>query len=221
MKLVQLPHGALGFDCYTPPTADQLIAMRALGFVFHVGYLDNRTPEMVTDALAAGLLFVAVQVSRKSGWRPSASTGSEDGARARRDAIRLDLPLGVDIFRDLETPNVLTTLAEIQADSHSWCAEMDPGGYEGKVYVGAGMPPSLTSQALYELPYRGYWASFSRVPDVAHRGYQMRQLFRYPQGECRVGDVFDEAPALVSEMIIDVDVAFSDYKGGRVTAVGV
>jgi hypothetical protein len=57
------------------------------------------------------------------------------------------------------------------------------------------------------------------VPDVARRGYQMRQLFHYPTGECRVADVFAGAPLEVANTLIDVDVAYSDYKGGRVTAV--
>jgi hypothetical protein len=220
VKLVSLPHAALGFDCFELPTADQYLAMRALGFVFHAGYLDNTTPENLTDCLAAGLYWVPVQTARGGGWTPSSETGGEDGARARRDGIRLGLPEGINLFRDFEGCNVLTTNAEMEADSISWCTEMRPSGFVGKVYLGNGLPVGVTPEFLYrKLAYKGYWSSFSLVPDVAVRSYQMRQLYRHPRGECLVSDVFPEAPAIVADMPIDADVALSDYLGGRVNAV--
>jgi len=46
------------------------------------------------------------------------------------------------------------------------------GGYDPGVYIGFGVP--LTSQQLYKsLVVRRYWRSFSSVPDVLTRGYQM------------------------------------------------
>lgn len=219
MRVIELPHGALGFDCWTPLSILQYRAMRALGFRFAARYLDDITTEELNGLLGEGLYYVPVQTARKPGWRPSSVTGTEDGVRSRQMAIKLGLPMGLNIFRDFETPDPLTTLAEAQADADSWCIEQHPGGYDAKVYIGAGMPPGLTPDALYKLPYVGYWGSFSRIPDVAVRAYQMRQLFHYPSGECRVSDVFPEAPLEVANVLIDVDVAFSDYKGGRVTAV--
>jgi len=220
MRLVHLPHAALGFDCFTLPTALQYQAMRELGFIFHVGYLDNTTTENLNDCLAAGLYWVPVQRARGGGWTPSSETGGEDGARARRDGIRLGLPAELNMFRDFEGCNPLTTLTQMEADSVSWCTEMNPTGFVGKVYLGGGLPAGVTPEFLYRnLAYRGYWASFSRVPDVAVRSYQMRQLYRDPRGECVVSDVFPDAPPEVAGMGIDADIALSDYLGGRVNAV--
>jgi hypothetical protein len=71
----------------------------------------------------------------------------------------------------------------------------DPG-----LYVGAGVP--LTSDELFhEVPFRRYWRSFSQVPNVDVRGYQMIQLFP--------GDV------AVAGVRVDVDVVQSDYLRNR------
>jgi hypothetical protein len=220
MQVVELPHAALGFDSWSGITAAQYADLRKLGFVFAVRYLDNLTVAEIGSCLDSGLKLALVQASRKPGWRPGPAFGTEDGARARRQAIALGIPFDADIFCDLETPDpATTTAADVDAYARAYCPELVSGGYHAKVYIGSGLPPKLDEVALYKLPYTGYWSSFSRVSDVASRGYQMRQLFFYPTGECKVVDVFPQAPASVAGLRIDADIASSDYKGGRVRAL--
>jgi hypothetical protein len=220
MRIISLHHGSLGFDSWAALTTVEYAAMKSLGFRFACRYLDDLSVAEIAAAHDASIALVPVQASRKPGWKPTSTTGSEDGARARRQAIALGLPVGLNLFCDLETPDpTTTTAADVEAHARAWCAEVVAGGYIDKVYVGSGLPPKLDELALYKLPFKGYWSSFSKVSDVASRGYQMRQLYFYPSGECKVSDVFPEAPASVAAFRIDVDVAFSDYKGGFVNAI--
>src|SRR5690606_40406 len=58
---------------------------------------------------------------------------------------------------------------------NAWYDEVLCGGYTPGIYVG--FDNFLTSEDLYwKLKFKHYWKSFSRVPDVYKRGYEMVQL---------------------------------------------
>lgn len=219
MRIVDLPHASLGFDCWSSVTAAQYAAMRALGFRHAMRYVDDLTPGEIADCLAADLRLVPVQGSRKPGWMPDSIKGGDDGARARRQAIALGIPVGVNIICDLETPDTTATTGAIAAYAKSWCAELVAGGYLPKVYVGYGIP--LDAAALYELPFVGYVRSFSGGVSDVTCGWQMYQLFHHPTGECVVADIYPDAPIVVSQMRIDALITQSDHKGRRINAVAV
>jgi Domain of unknown function (DUF1906) len=213
--VVDCPFAAIGFDCDTRLTAAQYLEMRALGFRFAIRYLGDLASAEVDDALNAGLLVGAVQHAHAADWVVGSlgHTGAEDGARAARDALYAELPTSLPLYCDLEEPSPTTSVASVHAYSAGWCAAVVAAGFEARVYWGAGMPGSPVE--LYQLAFTGYWRSFSNVITPWGRGYQMMQLFQYPRGELLVRDAFPSCSPLVAGVAIDVDVAGSDYKGGR------
>lgn len=221
MNLVELPHGALGFDSFTPLSQAQYGAMRALGFRWATRYLDNLSKSELAAALAQGVFLNLISAAPSpQSWTPGPDVGSAAGTRARLAAIALGVPPGMNLWRDLETPSATTTVTDVQLDARAFCSELAAGGYVGKVYVGSGLPVELDARALYGLAYKGYWESFSQVAGIAVRGYELRQLFHFPSGDCAVSDVFAGAPSNVAALRIDVDVAHFDYRGDRCKALG-
>lgn len=213
--VVEAPHGALGFDTDTRPSLEQYKELRALGFRFVIRYLGDLTSEEVDDALEADLMIGAVQHAHYPGWvmGDPGHTGTEDGRRAVADANTAALPQ-MPLFCDLEEPHASTTVSLVHQYSADWCAAVTRSGHEGEVYWGAGMPGN--SKDVYELAFTGYWSSFSNVAIPWRCGFKMRQLYHFPKGECLVRDVFPSASALVANVAIDVNVAFSDHLGRRV-----
>lgn len=220
MRVVEIPHGALGFDCFVPLGAAQYRAMRTLGFLFVTRYLDNMSRVELSAALGEGFLVNLISAAPSpQSWTPGSDVGSAVGMRARHLAIALGVPPAMNLWRDLETPSATTTVTDIQLDARAYCTELAAGGYVGKVYVGSGLPRELDAYALYGLAYKGYWESFSQVPGIAVRGYELRQLFHYPSGDCAVRDAFPGAPESVASVRIDIDVAHFDYRGDRCKAL--
>jgi len=210
--VVDAPHGALGFDCDTRLSREQYSAARALGFRFVARYLGDLTSDEVDDCIGSGLLLLPVQHAHAPGWivGEGGHTGAEDGRRAVADANAAALPQ-MPLWFDLEQPHTATTPAQVHQYAAEACAAVGRPGFEGRVYWGAGMPGN--EHDVYMLQFTGYWKSFSNVVTPWKRGFQLIQLFRYPRGECYVREVFPLAPASIADVLIDVDVACSDYEG--------
>lgn len=211
-RTVAVPHAALGFDTITRLSRDQYVAMRVLGFRFAVRYLGDLTHDEVDDCcLHAGLGIIPVQHAHAVGWTPSAELGEADGTRAVRDALAAGLP-HTELWADLEGCAPSTTQAQVLAWSIAWCRPVTITSNEAGVYEGSETPEDAHS--LYSLPFTGYWESESAVPAPWRRGFKLIQLFRAPQGQCLVRDIYPDAPALVRNLQIDADVSRSDYLGG-------
>lgn len=211
-RVVPVPFAGLGIDTTARLTRDQYAAIRALGIVFAGRYLGDLTSEEIDDAHAAGVGILPVQHAHAAGWQPTGALGREDGTRAVQDARGAGIPC-MPLWNDLEGCHPASNEDEIATYAAGWASALRVAGYEPRVYVGAGVPgDGLT---LYALPYVGYWKSQSIVPTPARRGYQLVQLFRYPQGQCQLGDAFPDAPPAVKHLLVDVDVATTDYLGGR------
>jgi hypothetical protein len=210
--LVDVPHGAIGFDTDTTLSAAQYRECYALGFRFAIRYLGDLTSDEVDAALASNMLLGVVQHAHLPGWTVTPLLGQADGRRAVVDANAAGLP-PMPIFIDLEEPAPETTINDLHEYSYECCKIVRGAGHEAGVYWGAGLPGD--AQGVYHLAFTRYWKSFSNVITPWRRGYQLLQLFHFPKGECLVRDVFPEASPLVANVAIDVDVALSDYQGSR------
>jgi hypothetical protein len=204
-------HGALGLDTDTRLSLEQYTELCALGFQFVTRYLGDLTTEEVDDILTSGLLLNAVQHAHTPGTG-LAGRGADDGRRAVSDAAKAGLP-PTELWADIEEPSPSTTVSVLTQYSAEWCAAVVVAAHTAGVYWGASNPGS--AQDVYHLAFTGYWKSFSNVVTPFRRGYKMVQLYHYPKGECVVRDVFQNGSPLVANVAIDVDVAQSDYLGGR------
>jgi len=195
--------GAQGFDASTPLSASTCASLVEAGMQFAIRYVSFREPESrdlsvteVQTILDAGLALMVVQHVRNPGWAPSATLGTADGQRAVENTSAVGVPSGVCLWCDLEGIN--GTAADTIAYANAWTKAVRAGGYDPGVYIGFGVP--LTSEQLYKnLSVRRYWRSFSKVPDVMTRGYQMMQ----------------KAERQVAGIRIDPDTIQTDRKGDR------
>jgi hypothetical protein len=210
-KVVACPFASLGVDTATRPTREQYAALAALGVRWVARYLGDLTSAEIGDAHAAGLGVVAVQHAHAPGWQPLVTLGDADGRRAVNDARAAGIP-PMTLWCDLEGLAPTADVQAVQVYAVAWCNAVRASGFEAGVYLGEGVPG--TAQSYYALPFVAYWKSQSMVATPARRGWQLIQLYNWPRGECRVGDVFPGAPASVAALLVDFDVAGSDYLGG-------
>lgn len=198
------PTRIVGFDTIAKLDAAMATRLASAGLAFGVRYvglgepgrddLDAAELQALTDA---GLGVMAVQYARTNGW--SGATGQADGEAAVRNALAAGVPAEATLWCDMEGRLPRADVAIAYA-VHWYEAAVNAGMPDPGLYVGAGVP--LTSEELFhELPFRRYWRSFSQVPNVEVRGYQMIQLFP--------GDV------IVAGVRVDLDVVQSDYLQSR------
>lgn len=213
--IVDCPFGSVGFDCDVRLSLEQYRELRTFGLRFAIRYLGDLTTEEVDDANAADVGIVPIQHAHAPGWLVGSPghTGAEDGRRAINDANAAALP-PVPIWCDFEEPSVSTTIAEAHQYAAEWCAVVSGGKHpDPGVYWGSGNPGS--SEDVYRLAFVRYFKSFSDVVTPHRRGYQLIQLYHFPQGELLVREAFPQASPLVANVAIDLDVACSDYLGSR------
>jgi hypothetical protein len=182
LNIVRAPDGSVGVDCVTILTPHSAAALKAAGAAFVVRYLGSLSIVERDAILGAGLGLMLVTFSRAPGWPsangpifPSAELGASDGASSVAQAKKLGLPAGVQLWRDFEGPPAGTTAEQTIAYVNAWTDAVVAAGYVAGLYVGFGIP--LTPEQLYDLKVTAYWHSCSQVPEVAVRGYQMRQAY--------------------------------------------
>lgn len=128
--------------------------------------------------LEAGMGLMVVQHVRNALWTPSEGLGIADGDAAVRHALAAGYLPGATLWNDLEGIEkgaVDPTISYANA-KHERVAS---AGFEPGEYIGDRCP--LSSEALYhELLSSLYWKSGSSVPDVAIRGYCMKQTIPGP-----------------------------------------
>ncbi len=194
----------VGFDTIARLDWPKAKSLAAAGLTFALSYVSLRPglsgpldAEQLDVLTAAGFRVMPVQYARTRDW--SAATGQTDGAAAASNARAAGIPAGCTLWCDLEgaipNPDVAVAYANAWANAALAGGAEDPG-----IYIGAGVP--LTGQELYDrLAFKRYWRSFSAVPDIAKRGYQMLQLFPGNQ--------------IVAGVQVDLDVIQTDYLGDR------
>lgn len=198
--------GLLGFDTATIVSSSVAASFKSSGYAFCVRYLSRGTTQGSGDLsnaealgiLNAGLALMAVQHVRMPGWTPTAALGTQDGTNGANNAKSIGLPTGMNIWCDLEGVADDTTAQAVIDYCQAWYTAVKAAGYVPGLYVGAAAV--LTSQQLYSnLSFQHYWRSLSTVPDVAVRGYQLKQAY---------------VAGTVHGIGIDSDTTMNDNKGG-------
>jgi len=181
------------FGCDTlaslaPPDFDVL---RSNNISWRAGYIDHVTPAELAAQMAARIAFAPVTYALQL-----------DPLHIVLRLAQLGIPAGVTMWLDVERVSQALSPADTIAKINAAAAALQHAGFLAGLYVGAGTP--LGELALYEsLSVTRYWHSLSDVPNVAQRGYCMRQI--------RPNDV------LVKTIDVDVDIVEPDYKGNLPT----
>ncbi len=205
------PPGLTGFDSNTVMTAETAQQFKSGGYDFCVRYLSRGAGQSSGDLsnaeamiiLNAGLALMAVQhvaANYPPGWSPNAALGKTNGDNAAANALSIGLPVGMNIWVDLEGVDPTATSTDIINYCEEWYQAVSAAGYVPGLYVG--VPCGLTSDQLYSnLSYQHYWCSLSgSTPHVATRGYQMVQT----------------ATITLYHVSIDTDTTQTDNLGGAV-----
>jgi hypothetical protein len=102
---------------------------------------------------------------------------------AAANAKALGVPGGVTLALDIEAPTPMAGAASLYAYANAWTAQVEAAGYEAMTSWAQSLPADLTSDDLFfKVRARLYWRSDTDVPDVAHRGFCMRQSLPRPLG---------------------------------------
>jgi len=188
------PAGLVGFDYDSGLNSAEAKHFAALGFRFCLRYLslddDNRaynqqqgTPDLSIEEsqciLDSGMALMAVQHVAEPGWSPTPELGTAYGGNAALYAAAAGLPPSVNVWLDLEGIAQGTASDNIIGYCNNWFAALAAGGYEPGIYVGFDV--FLTADQLYfNLRTKNYWRAAGDIPDISHRGYQMKQLTDNP-----------------------------------------
>jgi hypothetical protein len=171
-----IPTRIIGFDTVAKLDGVKAKHLASAGLVFAARYvslgkpgrgdLDSAELQALTDA---GLGVMPVQYGRTRGW--SDATGRSDGQAAARNALAAGALPEATLWCDMEGRFPGADVAVAWYEAATSAGMHDPG-----LCVGAGVPLS-SEQLFHELPFRRYWLSFSQVPNIDVRGYQLIQLF--------------------------------------------
>jgi hypothetical protein len=186
--IIQRATPSKGFDTIATISRDKAAQFKAAGYDFVVRYLCSNKWSLTTperdNILEGGLGLLVVGNSRLPGWHPSADLGTADGIKIVSIAKACGLPEGMSIFCDMEGPGG-DAHSNVIAHVNAWAKVVQEAGYVAGLYVGFGI--RLTPEQLYhELAVTAYWDSCSTNPNVAVRGFQMRQLYPANQHVCGV-----------------------------------
>ena len=194
----------LGFDILQPCTPEMLSDAIGHGMIWVGRYLNNLSPAERDLIFSAGLgiLPYTEAMTREP---LSASTGTTYGYTMAGAALDLDMPAGVHIAIDLELPDARSNAA---AHVNAMASELLAHGYGAALYVG--VPQPLTSRELYALRPNRYIKGGGRITDVFGSlaeptcGWAALQL--EPLESLTLGGV-----------AVDVEVTKLDYQGRALT----
>jgi Domain of unknown function (DUF1906) len=170
-----------GLDCNTQLTASQCTAIKAAGLSFVVRYVPrtsanlsgNLTSDEMGIILASGLALMVVQHVSPDNWDAAQVLGEQYGQFAGEYAKTIGYPKGGMIWLDLEMVNKACVVSDIEAYCQAWYDSVSGAGYLPGLYVG--WQTWLSSQQLYDLPFKNYWRGYNADIAVATRGYQILQ----------------------------------------------
>jgi hypothetical protein len=204
--------GERGFDTSQPNlTGADGVQLLQAGYTFGVRYIQNAAPSpdqppIGTQELAAltgaGLGIMLVQYARATGW--SVQTGTADGQAAAKNALALGVPPTATLWFDYALQGLSVADATAYADAcfdGAVAGGMSPAALGG--YFEPGVP--LSDSQLYALKIGRYWRSGAIVPNVAHRGYQLLQLWP-------ADILIPRNPPGKGNLEIDIDVVQQDYE---------
>ena len=200
------PPNVRGFDTDSVITAGRAALLVQAGYNFAARYLSLSSPQRTGDLsageaqviLASGLALFPVQHVPNLGWAPLEALGIARGLAAASNATQVGFPPGVCVALDLEGVSSDSAPADVIAYCNAWCAQVEAAGFLPMLYVGAQC--GLSGSDLYHrLSVERYWKSGSDVPELAGRGWCLRQTI---------------VPKPVAGVSIDEDETVVDDKGG-------
>lgn len=174
-----------GFDTNTKLTYEKAMCLKEKGYEFairYVGRLSMASHDIdsveIENILKAGLKLGIVQhCPPKPGIIPTTGIGKLWGKNAATFAEAAGYSKGCIIYLDLEDVNPIykSKQQDIITFCNDWYDEVFKADYIPGIYVG--FNTFLTGEQLYhKLKFQHYWKSFSKVPDVLKRGYEMVQI---------------------------------------------
>lgn len=211
MRVIAAPSGTHGFDCndrVMPADARKLVAA---GYRFALRYAPrikahagDLTAIEVSDILHAGLALMVVQhveAETGNGWIANYTKGHQYGSVAAQHSKACGVPLGTNVWLDLEDIAPGTPHQDVIQYCNAWYDEVAYTGYTPGIYVGYN--PGLTASELYSrLKFEHYWGAYNVNSDQEplRRGFQMRQ-----KRELQIAGI---------SYRIDPDVVMADKLGG-------
>jgi hypothetical protein len=147
---------------------------------------------------------MAVQHAPEPGWIPGGRVGEQHGSNAARNAQSAGLPLGINIWLDLEGVNSGAPASDVSAYCNAWFAKVSEAGYIPGLYVGAGS--ILSGEQLDALDVQYFWKSGS---SRCARGQGSCFEYSYPmRGYCMVQSI--SGAARLGNVAYDSDVIQQD-----------
>lgn len=179
--IVKSANPGLGFDVNQSLSITQARAFFITGYIFCIRYLPrtpylkqgNLTAQEIAIILNTGLSLSVVQHCPLPGWEPSIDLGSQYGQYAGAYATEIGLPIGMNIWLDLEEVATNSTSQNVIDYCKAWFVAVQAAGYIPGIYCGYGT--NLSSQQLYDLPFKHYWKAYNYDNGVAIRGFQIIQ----------------------------------------------
>lgn len=177
------PDGVQAFDCNAPLSREQCAAFHKAGFRAAIRYVPrvtrrnyDLTREEATRILEGGLALGIVQHVAPEDWEPTPGLGKSYGYVAAAQCQDMGIPLGVNVWCDLEGVKVGTPSADILGFLNNWWTEVAHAGFLPGLYVG--WHAGLTSTQLFSnLRFQYYWSAYNLNADQfpAVRGVCMKQ----------------------------------------------
>lgn len=169
------------FDVNAPLNAAQAKAFIDAGYLSCIRYIPLTSSQLAGDLtsteieiiLGAGLSLSAVQHVDSPPWSPTASLGTKHGQYAGQRAAEIGLPVGMNLWLDLESVAAGTTAQEVIDYVDSWAIAVTGAGYLAGLYVGWDV--ALSDVQLYDLPVKNYWRSYNCDQSIPTRGWQILQ----------------------------------------------
>lgn len=214
MTVAPIPAGTLCADTDAVVTPHLAAALKA-----HIGpdgkriagvfrYLSRGAPQATGDLSAAeigtihgaglGLGFVQ-HCPPPLRWWPCAMLGAQYGKAAVENARALGVPAGASIAVDIESPMHAARASDLFAYENAWSAQVEAAGYQPVLYLAQQIPPDLDAEGLYRrIRAQRYWRAAGNLPEVAVRGWCVRQSL----------------PVLIGAAAFDLDTVCGDALGG-------
>lgn len=177
------PIGVRGFDTNTVVTPGAAATFHRAGYRVALRYV-RREPRHDYDIsaseasviLSAKLALGIVQHVAPEDWVPSGDLGRRYGMNAAAESAKIGLPVGVNVWCDLEGVKLGTPAASVIAFLQEWWRAVAHVGYLPGLYVGwhAGLG---AEQLFRDTPFQYYWAAYNLNRDQypATRGVCMQQ----------------------------------------------
>lgn len=168
---VLAPDGLKAFDTNSVVTKELAQAMYRQGYRATIRYVRRAphheydiTPSEAARILQSGLALGIVQHVAPENWTPTPELGRRYGVTAAEECASIGLPVGVNVWCDLEGVKLGTPEEQVIQYLNEWWNAVAHVGYLPGLYVG--FQPGVSAMNLYKrLKYQYYWAAYNLNKD--------------------------------------------------------